>query len=259
MSVIAWNCRGLGSSLVVRTLTEEVRAKDPLLVFLLEMKAGVSRIKGIQNKIDFRQGITIPSDGQSGGLALLWREGTNVRFKSYSNSHINVEIHENSSLTSWHAIGFYEQPDAAKRFSPWQLLEVLKGQSQLSWVVFSDFNEITHFGKNLGGPKRDVGQVREFRECLSRFGLNDLGFVGQRYTWCNRRYGEHRTKLRLDRIVASMSWIERFPKASVHHFAMSISNHCLLMLFLDQRQRCKLVIKYFSLRPYGQGRKVLGR
>ena len=99
MSVIAWNCRGLGSSLVVQTLTVDVRTKHPLLVFLSKTKAEVSRIKGIQNKIDFRQGITIPSDGQSGGLALLWREGTNVRFKSYSNSHINVEIHENSSLT----------------------------------------------------------------------------------------------------------------------------------------------------------------
>ena len=74
----------------------------------------------------FRSGITVPSDGQSGGLALLWREGTNVRFKSYSNSHINVEIH---SLTPWHATGFFEQLDAVRRFSPWQLLEVLKGQS----------------------------------------------------------------------------------------------------------------------------------
>ena len=71
----------------------------------------------------------VPSDGRSGGLALLSREGTNVRFKSYSNSHINVEIHENSSLTPWHAIGFYEQLDAVRRFSLWQLLEVLKGQS----------------------------------------------------------------------------------------------------------------------------------
>ena len=177
-----------------------------------------------------------------------------MRFKSYSNSHINVEIHENSSLTPWHATGFYEQPDAARRFSPWQLLEVLKGQSQLSWVVFDDFNEITHSDEKLGGPERDTGQVN-----LSRFGLNDLGFVGQRYTWCNGRYGEHRTKLRLDRIVASMSWIKRFPKASVHHFAMSISNHCLLTLFLNQRQRRKPIRKYFSLRPCGQGRKVLGR
>jgi len=83
------------------------------------MKATVSKIKGIQNKIDFTQGITVPSDGRSGGLALLWREGTDVRFKSCSNSHVDVEIHENSSLTPWCAIGFYGQPNVARRCTSW--------------------------------------------------------------------------------------------------------------------------------------------
>ena len=149
--MIAWNCRGLGSSLAVLTFTEEVRAKDLLLVFLSKMKAGVSRIKGIQNKIDFTQGVTIPSDGRSSGLVLLWREGTDVRFKSCSNSHIDVEIHENSSSTPWRATGFYGQPDAVRRFTSWQLLKVLKGQSQLLRVVFDNFNEITHSDQKLRG------------------------------------------------------------------------------------------------------------
>jgi len=100
-------------------------------------------------------------------------------------------------------------------------------------VVFSDFNEIAHFNEKLGGRERYVGQMREFKECLSRCGLIDLGFAGQRYPWCNRRYGEHRTKLRLDRMVASESWIEKFPEVGVHHFAMSTFDHCLLTLFLN--------------------------
>lgn len=176
-------------------------------------------------------------------MALLWREGTDVRFKSCSNSHIDVEIHENSSSTPWRATGFYGQPDAAQRFTSWQLLEVLSGQSHLPWVVFSDFNEINHYDKKLGWPERDGGQMREFRECLSRCGLISLGFTGQRYTWCNGRYGEHRTKLRLDRMVASE--IEKFPKVGVHHFAMSVSDHCLLTLFFNRRQHRKPIRKRF--------------
>ena len=74
---------------------------------------------------------------------MLWREGTDVRFKSCSNSHIDVEIHESSSVAPWWAIGFYGQPDAAKRFISWQLIEVLEKQSNLPWVVFGDFNEIS--------------------------------------------------------------------------------------------------------------------
>ncbi|XP_030970964.1 uncharacterized protein LOC115991409 [Quercus lobata] len=245
MNVIAWNCRGLGSSLAIRTLTDEVRMKKPLLVFLSKTKASMSRIKGIQNKLEYTQGISVPSDGQSGGLAMLWREGTDVRFKSWSNSHINVEIHESSSLAPWRATSFYGQPDAAKRFISWQLMEVLKKQSHLSWVVFRDVNEISQSDEKLRGPERDAGQMEDFRECLSKCGLFDLGFVGHRFMWCNGRAGEQRTKLQLDRMVASESWIKLFPEASVHHFSMSISNHCLLTLFLHWRQPHKPVRKRF--------------
>lgn len=43
---------GLGSALAVQTLVDEVRSKDPLLVFLVETKSGESKMKGIQNKLD---------------------------------------------------------------------------------------------------------------------------------------------------------------------------------------------------------------
>ena len=99
MSLLTWNCRGLGSSLAVWTLANEVRTKYHLLVFLSEMKAGKNRIKGIQNKLEYSQGITVQSNGRSGGLSLLWREGTDVHFKSCSNSHIDVEIHDGSAPT----------------------------------------------------------------------------------------------------------------------------------------------------------------
>ena len=42
MSVLVWNCRGLRSSLAVRLLTEEVRSKNPTLVFLVETKAQIN-------------------------------------------------------------------------------------------------------------------------------------------------------------------------------------------------------------------------
>ena len=120
---------------------------------------------------------------------------------------------------------------------------MLKVQSHLSWIVFGDFNEISHPDEKLGGLDRDTRQMREFRECLNRCGLFDLGFVGQRYTWCNRRFGEQRTKLKLDRMVVNESWCEKFPEAMVHHYLMSISEHCLLTLYLYRRQPQKPIRK----------------
>lgn len=46
MSVLAWNCRGLGTPSAIRILTEEVKEKNPVVVFLAEMKASIERMKG---------------------------------------------------------------------------------------------------------------------------------------------------------------------------------------------------------------------
>nr|XP_023887421.1 uncharacterized protein LOC111999528 [Quercus suber] len=245
MTILAWNCRGLGSALAVRTLADEVRSHDPLLIFLAETKTGESRMKGIRNKLEYTQGITVPSDGRSGGLAMMWKEGSDVRFRSCSNSHIDVEVHGSSTSTPWRATGFYGHPDAGKRFISWQLLELLKHQYSMPWVVFGDFNEITHSNEKLGWLDRDAKQMEEFRECLNRCELIDLGFIGQKYTWCNGRGREQRTKIRLDRMVATEEWMNLFPEARVRHVAMSISDHCLLMLNLKRKQNQKRGSKRF--------------
>nr|POF09034.1 hypothetical protein CFP56_14975 [Quercus suber] len=183
-------------------------------------------------------------DPNSGNL----KRGKGSKGGSHDLNGEDEKIHDGSASSPWRATGFYGQPNAAKSYISWELMEVLKIQSSLPWVVFGDFNEISHSDEKSGGLERDAGQMKDFRECLSRCGLFDLGYVEQRHTWCNGRAGpagEQRTKLRLDRVVASESWIDNFPEASVHHVSMSISDHCLLSLFLHRRQPCKPARKRF--------------
>lgn len=90
MSLLAWNYQGLGSPPTVRILIEEVKSKQSILVFLVETKASVNKMKGFQNKIKYTEGITVPSDGKSDGLEMIWRKGMEVGLKSCSNSHIDV-------------------------------------------------------------------------------------------------------------------------------------------------------------------------
>ena len=118
---------------------------------------------------------------------MIWKEGSNVKFRSCSNSHIDVEVHGSSASTPWRATSFYGHPDAGKHFISWQLLELLKHQYSMPWVMFGDFNEITHSDEKIGWLDRDAKQMEEFRECLNRCELIDLGFTRQNYTWCNGR------------------------------------------------------------------------
>ena len=87
--------------------------------------------------------------------------------------------------------------------------------------------------------------MEAFRDCPSWCKLVDLGFVKQKYTWCNGRFEEHRTKLRLDRIVANEEWMVRFLDARVFHSSMSVSNLCLLKLNLSKRQNRRPIKKRF--------------
>ena len=46
---------------------------------------------------------------------ILWREGTDIRFKSCSHSHIDVVIHGEGKGGPWRISGFYGHPDTSKR------------------------------------------------------------------------------------------------------------------------------------------------
>ena len=149
-----------------------------ILVFLAETKANRSKVKGIQHKLQLTQGISVLNDGRSGGLAMIWKEGYDIKFKSCSNSNIDVVIHGESGMLLWRATRFYGQPNTNKRYIAWKLMETLNEQCDMSWVVFEDFNEITHPEEKLGWLDRDADQIKAFRECLWQCGLLDLGFVG---------------------------------------------------------------------------------
>ena len=104
----------------------------------------------------------------------------------------------------------------------------------MTWLVCGDFNEIVHPDEKVGWKDRDAAQMDAFREVLSKCGLIDLGFMGLRFTWCNSRFGEQRTLIRLDRMVGNEAWALMFPEAKVHHVSMSASDHCLLALSLNK-------------------------
>ena len=245
MSVLAWNYQGLWTPPTIRTLTEEVKVKNPILVFLAETKATIDRMKGFQHKLGFTQGIIVPSDGKSGGLAMLWKEGVDVRFKSYSHSHINVVVHSEGSGGPWRTTSFYGHPITSKRQSSRQLIESLYAQCKMLWLVCGDFNEIMHLDEKIGLKERDANQMGEFRESLSKCGLFYLGFVGPRFTWCNGRFGDQRTLLQLDRMVANEECIKIFPEAKVHNVSMLASDHCLLVLLLKHNHYSKRGKKHF--------------
>ena len=74
MSIISWNCRGLGNLRTVQELVDIISIKKPKIVFLMEFKVGRQQVERVKNKLKFEGCFTVDSVRGGGGLAMLWRE-----------------------------------------------------------------------------------------------------------------------------------------------------------------------------------------
>ena len=76
MNTLSWNYWRLGNPRTVNALKKIVQVETPSLVFLMETKLpqkAKNRMSNIKNSLGFTQGLVVPSEGKSGGLALLWK------------------------------------------------------------------------------------------------------------------------------------------------------------------------------------------
>ena len=75
--------------------------------------------------------------------------------------------------------------------------------------------------------------MQSFSDCLDFCGLKDLGFSGLPFTWCNRRFDGNVVWVQLDRAVASLEWVLKFPAVRLYHLSGLSSDHKPIWLCLD--------------------------
>jgi hypothetical protein len=90
----------------------------------------------------------------------------------------------------------------------------------MPWLLLGDFNEILFSWEKEGGAPRSLQCMKRFQDCLSDCCLEDLGYIGDIFTW---RRGSLRE--RLDRAVANGEWNNRFPLCRVENGEMTKSDH----------------------------------
>ena len=53
MSILSWNCCGLGNSQTVNALMKEIRIEDPIFMFLMETKSNVDWMHSVWDRCGF--------------------------------------------------------------------------------------------------------------------------------------------------------------------------------------------------------------
>ena len=110
------------------------------------------------------------------------------------------------------------------------MLQYLNSQYQMLWAYLGDFNKILLATEKAGGLERSQQQMEGFREAINIYGFQEKGYEGPDFTRCNQRHGRGRNELRLDRVLATVDWIEHYQNSRMFHIVESTSDHYAIFL-----------------------------
>jgi len=77
MSIIGWNCRGLGNLSVIPKLKYLVHYYKPDVLFLSETLVHSNKTNDFRYMLGFDNCFAVSSNGRSGGLTLFWQNSFN--------------------------------------------------------------------------------------------------------------------------------------------------------------------------------------
>ncbi|TYH28269.1 hypothetical protein ES288_A02G130600v1 [Gossypium darwinii] len=230
MKIFCWNCRGVGNPATVRELKQLLVANGPNIVFLCETKIHSNGLSRIQSMCRMESCMAINSEGKSGGLALMWKEGVKVNVQNFSNHHIDslVTLDENEVIRF---TGFYGQANLNVRNQLWDMLRRVKRTVNEGWIVRGDFNCNTPYSyPKSGGCRKPRKAMDEFRDILDELALVDIKTSNEWFTWYNKREGANPVKERLDRFLISEDMIKNFPFITTKVVCQSKSDHEVIFL-----------------------------
>jgi exonuclease III len=237
MKILSWNCRGLGNPSAVRALRKLLNKQCPDVVFLMETrlqnldkKAKCNLVCGPLSNVLIID-CNIIKGHRSGGLAILWNDSVNIDFLDTNKNFIDMYITSCNLNMSWFATGMYGYPYTPKKHLTCEAISKLY-QNRISekWLLFGDFNLILNNSEKLGGTMLDFNLTKLFNDTINACDLNDLGYVGNKYTWVNNQPDNTHIKERLDRFFASSNWLNSFPRHVNKHLLRFTSDHNPILL-----------------------------
>uniref|UniRef100_A0A803Q7L2 CCHC-type domain-containing protein n=1 Tax=Cannabis sativa TaxID=3483 RepID=A0A803Q7L2_CANSA len=227
--------RGLGNPWTLKTLSSHVKDHHPGMIFLSKTKLKEEAMERIRIVLGYDGCFVVAAKGKSGGLALLWKDPSEVSVKSYTVSHIDAVI-ENGLGFEWRFIGFYGSPDPRGRKNSWQLLERLRDLRRGAWLCGGNFNEILKANEKKGGGVKMDSQMKEFQQAISYCNFKELWMDGGEYTWCNGRHNNLVFE-KLDRVMANPDWFNKIWASKVTLLLWWNSDHRPLMININKDQQ----------------------
>ncbi|KAG8489169.1 hypothetical protein CXB51_017174 [Gossypium anomalum] len=119
-------------------------ANGPDITFLCETKTHTNKMASIRSKCRIEGCLAVNAIGQSGRLALMWKDGIKVEIKNYSNNHIDSCVGD---------------------------------KIRDKWIIGGDFNATLDNAEQEGGRRKPNALIDDFCAIVDNLSLVDLKLI----------------------------------------------------------------------------------
>ena len=229
--IMIWNCQGAASSGFQRVFKSFIEINKPGMVVLLEPRISGLKAKLVIRSLKFQYSHRVEALGYSGGIWILWNDNWVVRIIRNHRQYVHLDIWDDSGF-NFLFTPIYGSPQAKNRMELWSDLCAIASTVNGPWIAGGDFNAILNKDEKCGGSQQGLG-CKNFKAWMNACSMEDMGFVGSRFTWKRGTVYE-----RLVRLVCNKSWRNKVKKAQVSHLPRVQSDHCPILLSFDSNFRC---------------------
>nr|XP_027120471.1 uncharacterized protein LOC113737437 [Coffea arabica] len=218
---------------------------------------GVKAITKLKHKGDvqlFR--VKLNMDGcivnSEGSLSVFFQKSLVCEHIGESSQHLSIKIH--SQLLSEPMVFSFVHAKCTgqERVLLWAAL-LVDNPMALPWFLVRDFNMIVSEEEKRGGLSFRLEEGLDFISFMARAGVQDAGFSGSRFTWCNNRGGRAHIWKRLDRMLFNQVAAALPFNFQVQHLGRDPSDHAPLLLSaitrLDNKPRAFWFLNFWTSKP----------
>ncbi|KAL4348556.1 hypothetical protein GQ457_17G007420 [Hibiscus cannabinus] len=238
--------KGLGKNEKVRSVVKGIVSSRASIVFLQESKISIVN-PVLERRLmckRYRQIISSPSNGASGGLISIWDDDVFTIEKSI--------VHDRWILLIGTLIPFKLKIGLINIYAPNVASErrcffdSLKNQIRtmgLPMIIGGDFNAVLSQEEKVGSSF-DTQSAMVFDDFIQECELMDLPLNGGKFTW--RRGGNNLAASRLDRFLVSPEVMQQCPSISQRILPRSLSDHNPILLEEGKYAERARPFKWFS-------------
>ncbi|XP_030460546.1 uncharacterized protein LOC115680840 [Syzygium oleosum] len=166
--------------------------------------------------------------------------------RSESSQAIHLHMCLLAMNKSFHVSIIYGEHTFTARRSLWtDLVQTSMVVSDEPWLVARDFNAIRDHSDRMGSSNAWIPAFDELALCLDQAGLDDLKYVGHRFTWSTSS-GASRKQRKIDRVLVNDQWTSTFSYSKATFLAPRVSDHTPMIIRIVLPSLSRKPFKFFN-------------